>query len=143
MGTGVEPGGATPVFLLFVETGELLKKIAFTTSGQDLAAAMDSRFGRAANFLIYDLEQDSIQLVENRQGRDAAQGAGVQAAETVVQTGVDTLVTGHCGPKAFKVLDASGVAVYNCNAATVKEALDGLLAGSLKPASASDDEGQC
>jgi hypothetical protein len=71
MGIGVEPGGATPVFLLFVETGDILRKIAFTTSGQDLAAAMDSSFGRAANFLIYDLGQNSIQLIKNRQGRDA------------------------------------------------------------------------
>ncbi len=118
-----------------------MNKIAFTTSGQDFAADMDPRFGRAANFLIYDIEHNSIQIIDNQQGRNAAQGAGIQAAETVVRAGVDTLVTGHCGPKAFKVLDASGVAVYNCTAASVEDALAGLLAGTLQPASASDVEG--
>ena len=119
-----------------------MNKIAFTTLGQNFTAAMDPRFGRAANFLIYDLGHNSIKLIDNQQGRNAAQGAGIQAAETVVRAGVDTLVTGQCGPKAFKVLDAAGVAVYNCTAATVEDALADLLAGSLAPASAFDAEGQ-
>jgi predicted Fe-Mo cluster-binding NifX family protein len=66
-----------------------MNKVAFTTSGQDLAAAMDPRFGRAANFLIYDIEQNSIHLLGNQEGRNAAQGAGIQAAETVIRAGVD------------------------------------------------------
>jgi predicted Fe-Mo cluster-binding NifX family protein len=124
-----------------LKKGDRMNKIAFTTSGQDLAADMDPRFGRGANFLIYDMKHNSIQIINNQQGRNAAQGAGIQAAETIVRAGVDTLVTGHCGPKAFKVLEASGVAVYNCTAATVEEALASLLAGSLQAASASDVEG--
>lgn len=118
-----------------------MKKIAFTTTGQDLQADMDPRFGRAPRFLVYDVDRDSIQLIENQQARNASQGAGIQAAETIVKAGVDTLVTGHCGPKAFKVLDASGVKVYNCDASTVAEALDLLRAGKLTVAAVADVEG--
>jgi len=118
-----------------------MKKIAFTTSGQDLVAEMDPRFGRAACFLIYDLGQQSFTMMDNKQARSATQGAGIQAAETIVRAGVDTLVTGHCGPKAFKVLDAAGVKVFNSSAATVEEALNALLAGTLTPAETSDVEG--
>lgn len=118
-----------------------MNTIAFTTAGHDLAAALDPRFGRAANFLIYDAVQKSIRIIENQQGRSAAQGAGIQAAETLVRAGVDTLVTGHCGPKAFKVLDAAGVKVFNCSAARVDEALNELLAGRLSAAEHSDVEG--
>lgn len=118
-----------------------MNTIAFTTAGQELAAALDPRFGRAANFLIYDTAQKSTRIIENRQARSAAQGAGIQAAETIVRAGVDTLVTGHCGPKAFKVLDAAGVKVFNCTAATVDEALQELLAGKLTAAENSDVEG--
>lgn len=118
-----------------------MNKIAFTTAGQELSEALDPRFGRAARFLIYDLQSKSIQVIENQQGRNAAQGAGIQAAETVVKAGVDTLVTGHCGPKAFKVLAAAGVQVFNCNAVTVDEALHELLAGRLTAAENSDVEG--
>ena len=118
-----------------------MKKIVFTTSGNNLEADMDPRFGRAANFLIYDLSQQSFTMIENQQARNAAQGAGIQAAETIVRAGADTLVTGHCGPKAFKVLDTAGVKVFNSTAATVAEALKALLAGSLTPAATSDVEG--
>jgi predicted Fe-Mo cluster-binding NifX family protein len=118
-----------------------MKKIAFTTLGRDFAAPIDPRFGRAARFLIYDLGHNSIQLIDNQQGRNDVQGAGIPAAETVVQAGVDTLVTGQCGPKAFNVLNAAGIAVYNCDFLTVEDALKGLLAGSLTPASSSDIEG--
>lgn len=118
-----------------------MNTIAFTTSGHELAAALDPRFGRAANFLIYNTDQNSIRIIENGQGRSAAQGAGIQAAETIVRAGVDALVTGHCGPKAFKVLDAAGVKVFNCTAATVDEALHQLLAGRLRAAENSDVEG--
>lgn len=118
-----------------------MNTIAFSTAGHDLTAALDPRFGRAANFLIYDAVQKSIRIIENQQGRSAAQGAGIQAAETLARAGVDTLVTGHCGPKAFKVLDAAGVKVFNCSAATVNEALNELLAGRLTAAENSDVEG--
>lgn len=118
-----------------------MNKLAFTTSGSDLSATLDPRFGRAPKFLIYDLTAKTVDVVDNQQSRNAAQGAGIQAAETVVRAGVDTLVTGHCGPKAFKVLDAAGVVVYNCSAATVEEALLAVQSGAVKPATAADVEG--
>jgi len=118
-----------------------VKKIAFSTTGQTLGAELDPRFGRSIHFLIYDLELESTQLLDNQQSRNAAQGAGIQAAEIIVRAGADTLVTGHCGPKAFRVLDAAGIAVYNCVAPTVGEALIALRSGSLSPASSADVEG--
>lgn len=118
-----------------------MKRIAFSTLGRDFAAPIDPRFGRAARFLIYDLGHNSIQLIDNQQGRNDVQGAGIPAAEIVVQAGADTLVTGHCGPKAFNVLNAAGVAIYSCDPMTVEDALNGLLSGSLTAASSSDIEG--
>ncbi len=118
-----------------------MNKIAFTTSGNDLKAELDPRFGRAQFFLVYDLQQNSIQIIDNKQSRSAAQGAGIQAAEIVARAGVDALVTGHCGPKAFKALSAAGVAVYNCDAMTIEDALEALKSGSLQQASSADVEG--
>ncbi len=118
-----------------------MKKIAFTTSGDSLQSELDPRFGRSLRFLLYDLDQKTFELVENRQARNAAQGAGIQAAETVVRAGADVLVSGHCGPKAFRVLQAAGVAIYNCENSTVEQALEKLLAGSLTLATSADVEG--
>ena len=73
-------------------------KIAFSTSGNDLNAPLDTRFGRAAKFLIYDTESQSVALVDNTQNLTAAQGAGIQSAQNVAASGAQALVSGHCGP---------------------------------------------
>lgn len=104
-------------------------------------APLDPRFGRAPRFLLYHLETDTFELVDNQPNLGAAQGAGIQTAETVLRAGADALITGHCGPKAFKVLSAAGVAVYNTALATVNAALLAYKAGALKPADAADVEG--
>jgi predicted Fe-Mo cluster-binding NifX family protein len=125
-------------------------KVAFTTSGKDLTAPLDARFGRAPGFLIYDIDSDAAesattaaggQYIDNQQSLDAAQGAGIQAAETVVRSGAQVVVTGHCGPKAFRVLSAAGVKVYNTDQPTVAAALAAYKAGTLKPAESADVEG--
>jgi predicted Fe-Mo cluster-binding NifX family protein len=116
-------------------------KIAFTTSGDGLGAPLDPRFGRAPRFLIVDADSGGFELIDNVQSLNAAQGAGIQAAETVVRAGAKALVTGHCGPKAFRVLSAAGVKVYTTDAPTVAEALDLYRAGTLVEASGADVEG--
>jgi predicted Fe-Mo cluster-binding NifX family protein len=116
-------------------------KVAFTSSGEKLESPLDSRFGRAAKFLIYDLENETFEVVDNQQNLNAAQGAGIQSAETVARLGAKAIVTGHCGPKAFRVLLAAGIKIYNTDASTVAEALEQYRAGKLSEAGSADVEG--
>jgi predicted Fe-Mo cluster-binding NifX family protein len=116
-------------------------KIAITTSGSGLNAPLDSRFGRAPKFLIYDLETNTFEIVDNEQNLNAAQGAGIQSAQNIARLGAKALVTGHCGPKAFKVLKAAGIKIYNTSATTVTEALDQYRDDKLSEASSSDVDG--
>jgi predicted Fe-Mo cluster-binding NifX family protein len=116
-------------------------KIAFSTSGSDLSAPLDSRFGRAPKFLVYDLESGNFEVIDNQQNLNATQGAGIQSAETVARSGAKALVSGHCGPKAFRVLTAAGIKVYNSDAATVADALEQFKAGTLKEAGGADVQG--
>lgn len=106
-------------------------KLAFTTQGTGLDAALDASFGRTRNFLVYDLDAQSFEIISNQTNAGAAQGAGIQAAQTVVKSGAAALVTGRCGPKAFKVLAAADVVVFNTDAPTVAEALARYQAGQL------------
>jgi len=116
-------------------------KIVFTTSGNNLDAPLDSRFGRAPGFLVYDLNADTFTVIDNQQNLNAAQGAGIQSAETVARTGAKILVTGHCGPKAFRVLSAAGIRIYTCGAPNVAAALEEYRAGKLIEADSADVEG--
>jgi predicted Fe-Mo cluster-binding NifX family protein len=115
--------------------------IAVTTSGNDIAAPLESRFGRAPKFLVIDTDSDQITLIDNRQNMAAAQGAGIQAAQNVINANVEAIITGHTGPKAFNLLKLSGVKVYHSDAATVQEALDQFKKGELKNADNADVEG--
>lgn len=116
-------------------------KVAFSTSGSTLDAPLDSRFGRASHFLVYDTETERFELIDNGQNLNAAQGAGIQAAQTVSRTGAKHLVTGHCGPKAFKVLQAAGITIYTADAPTVADGLKLFLSGTLKPSNSADVDG--
>ncbi|HPI92681.1 MAG TPA: NifB/NifX family molybdenum-iron cluster-binding protein [Deltaproteobacteria bacterium] len=116
-------------------------KIAFTTSGDSLEAPIDIRFGRAPKILVYDLDTKAIEITDNTQNLNASQGAGIQAAQNVARTGAKHLVTGHCGPNAFKVLSAAGITIYTTDALTISEALDRFRSGSLSPANSADVEG--
>ena len=116
-------------------------RIAFTTSGNGMDAPIDERFGRAARFLVYDLDNETFELFENEQNLNAVQGAGIQSAQIVVRAGAGALVTGHCGPKAFRVLSAAGVKVYTTSTASISEALQKYLMGSLAASDSADVEG--
>lgn len=116
-------------------------KIAIATSGNDLSAPLDPRFGRAVRFLVYDTEAKTFELAGNEQNLNAAQGAGIQAAQNAASTGAQAVISGHFGPKAFRVLSASKIAVYPSTAATVREALDWFAAGKLTAAREADAEG--
>lgn len=116
-------------------------KIAFTTSGMTLESPLDSRFGRAPQFLVYDVDRETFEVVDNRQSVDAAQGAGIRSAETAASAGVGAVVTGHCGPKAFRALSAAGIRVFSTDATTVAEALARYRTGRLAEAKSADVEG--
>ncbi len=116
-------------------------KIAFTTSGTNLEGRFESRFGRVSHFIVYDLEKETFDLIDNQQNANAPRGAGIQAAETIARSGAKALVTGHCGPNAYRVLQAAGISVYQSDAATVAEALEKYRAGQLSLIDSADVQG--
>jgi len=116
-------------------------KIIVSADGQGLEAQVDPRFGRAAGFVLFDTQTREARNIDNRQSLNAAQGAGIQAAEAVSRLGAECLITGHCGPKAYRTLRAAGIKVYTGAAGTVGEAIAALEQGRLALAEAADVEG--
>ena len=116
--------------------------VAVTAEGADLAAKVDPRFGRARYFLVVDTEKGLVTAHDNSAHRDAAQGAGIQAGRSVAQLGVEALLTGNVGPKAFDVLNAAGVKIFLVDGGTAQEAVDKLKAGSLHEVAQANVEGR-
>lgn len=116
-------------------------KIAVTSKGETLESSVDPRFGRAAKFILFDTETGRFESVDNDQNLNVPQGAGIQAAEMVSRLGAQYLITGHCGPKAFRTLQAVGIRIFTGAQGTVAEAIEQFKAGRLTPAESEDVEG--
>jgi predicted Fe-Mo cluster-binding NifX family protein len=106
-------------------------KIAFPTSGNDLDATLDDRLGRAPGFLLVDDATGTFETISNAANADAEQGAGIQSAQRLLDAGAHAVVASHCGPKAFKVLEAAGIAVHQAEVAPLRELLDSFHRGEL------------
>jgi len=116
-------------------------KIAISASENDLSSQIDSRFGRAKGFVIYDLDNNSHEYIDNVQNLEAAQGAGIQSAQNVINKDVDAVIAGHFGPKAFKVLSSSGIKPYTSTETTISEVIENFKNGKLNEITSADVEG--
>jgi predicted Fe-Mo cluster-binding NifX family protein len=123
------------------EKGERFMKVAISSEGPGLESKMDPRFGRAAGFLLHDLETGATEYVDNEQNLSLPQGAGIQSAQTVAGAGASAVITGHMGPKAFLALEKGGIKVYLGAQGTAGENLEAYKAGKLAPADGPDKEG--
>ncbi|HMK33718.1 MAG TPA: NifB/NifX family molybdenum-iron cluster-binding protein [Desulfomonilaceae bacterium] len=101
-------------------------KIAVTSMGTEIHSQVDPRFGRARYIVILDENGTVLEAVDNSRNSNALKGAGIQAAKVVADRKVEVLVTGHCGPNAFRALQAAGVKVVVEQSGTVKDVLDRL-----------------
>ena len=120
---------------------ELQLKIAITSKGKDLDSPMDPRFGRAPYILIVDTLDQGLEVLDNSENVNAFKGAGIQAAVMVSDRGAKVLLTGYCGPNAFKTLNAAGVKVANDVTGTVKDAVIAYREGKISFADDANVEG--
>lgn len=116
-------------------------KIAISTSGNNLEADLDKRFGRAEKFIIYDVDADTFEVIDNTQNLNLSQGAGIQAGKTVAGSGAEAVITGHVGPKAFTTLEAVDIDIYFAEGGTVQSVIDDFKADKLTKASGPDKDG--
>ena len=104
--------------------------IAVTASGPGLDAQVDPRFGRCANFVLVDSETMETEEAEN-ENVSVGGGAGIQSAQLVTNKGATVVLTGNCGPNAFRTLQAAGIEVIVGVTGTVREAIEKYKAGGF------------
>ena len=116
-------------------------KIAVTSQGKELDSQVDPRFGRAAYILIVDSETLGFEVLDNKENVSSLKGAGIQAAANIHNKGAEVLLTGFCGPNAFKTLNAGGIKVASNASGTIREAVKSFLDGKLTFADKANVEG--
>lgn len=107
-------------------------KIALTAKGRALDSKLDQHFGRAPFFIIYDVDQNQYDVVDNTDNVNAVQGAGIQAGKLLVDHGVEAVITGQVGPKAATILGTADITIYESQDETVQAALKAFQAATLK-----------
>jgi predicted Fe-Mo cluster-binding NifX family protein len=117
-------------------------KIVITANGASLDAPTSPVFGRCPSYVFVDPDTMVFETVENP-ALGAAGGAGIQAAQFVIERGAKAVVTGNVGPNAFNVFRSADVPVYSGQAQTVREAVEAYrknqlheLSGATGPAHA-------
>lgn len=116
-------------------------KICVTASGEGLEAPVDSRFGRCSYFVIVDEDSMEFESMPN-ESSSASGGAGIQAAQQVINEGADVLITGSVGPNAFPILASENVAVYTFGTGSVSEAVKAYRSGSLESITSANSPGK-
>jgi predicted Fe-Mo cluster-binding NifX family protein len=129
-----------------------MAKIAIASNGKTLDSQVDPRFGRCFYFLIVESKTGKFKVLPNT-ADSMPRGAGVSAAQLVVDQKVEAVIAGNFGPKAVNVLSQSGVKIFPVLGKTAKEALEAYQTGKLEPVAVSQvpsgqfrgfgDKGRC
>jgi len=99
-------------------------KIAISAKGKVNDDLVDMRFGRCEYFQIHDTEiVEIIKILENK-GESASGGAGIAAANQLIDENVDVIITGNLGPNAFELIEKAEIKTYKCDSISIKTALD-------------------
>ena len=109
-------------------------KVAVSAVGPTLDAEIDPRFGRCRYFLIVNADTMQFETLDNS-GAMAGGGAGIATAQTLVNRGLEAVLTGNCGPNAYQVLSAADIKVVTGVSGKVGQAIEDYKAGKLKASS--------
>ena len=106
-------------------------KIAVTAENDNgFESNVNPHFGRSPYFAIVDTDNNEVELVKNEAAR-ASGGAGVSAAQLISDRGVEVLISGSVGPKAYTALSTGNIDMYIAKGGTVSQAVKSFQEGSL------------
>ena len=100
-------------------------KICITSHGNNLESEIDSRFGRAEYFIIYDTNTKEFEAIHNENTSEGS-GVGVKTGQLIADNNVDMVYTGHVGPKAASALNAANVKYTEHISGVVKDFISTL-----------------
>jgi predicted Fe-Mo cluster-binding NifX family protein len=105
--------------------------LAVPTDGTTLESEVCPAFGRTETFLLINTETLAVEVLPNA-AVHAQGGAGILAAQSLVDAGAEVAVALHLGKNAADVLTSAGIPVYRGKEGTASETVRLYKAGELK-----------
>jgi len=105
-------------------------KIAMPVTDHFQDAMIYSSFGRAPYFAFYDSELKTVEFVGNNAATTQG-GAGIKAAQMIVDQKTDVLIAPRCGENSLMVLEGAKVAIFLSPGGTIQDNIQAFQAGKL------------
>jgi predicted Fe-Mo cluster-binding NifX family protein len=113
-----------------ITEGESKMRIIIPVNENKQDTSVCTSFGRAPYYLLYDTENNTTEYIANPAFQTQS-GAGVKAAQLVVDQGANALLTVRCGQNAATVLNAAEVEIYKTMFDGAAENLEAFQKGNL------------
>ena len=106
-------------------------KICLTAITNNLDSQLDPKFGRCVYFIIIDSQTMKFKALKNK-AATVSEGAGVLAAQILVDQEVKHVITGNIGPRSMQALKTAGIEVNIERDITVKDAIEKFRSKTLR-----------
>ena len=104
-------------------------KIGFSSTGRSMVENVYKRFGNCPVYLILNTEDDGLDIIVNYAKYQG--GCGPQAAQLLINRGVDIIITDEIDDRSFEILTTNEIGIYSGYPGTCAEAMQKYYDGKL------------
>jgi predicted Fe-Mo cluster-binding NifX family protein len=105
-------------------------KIAIPVDEKNIETSVCISFGRTPFFLIYNTETKESVFLDNSAAASQG-GAGIKAAQAIVDSHADVLLTPRCGENAAEVIKAADIKMYKTMPGPSMDNINAFIGGKL------------
>lgn len=105
-------------------------KIIVPVEDTSLDTLVCQSFGRTPLFMLFDTEKGEHEFLDNSAAASQG-GAGIKAAQMLVDNGAEALITYRCGENAAEVLNVGSIKIYKAQDGSVSENIEKYKDGKL------------
>ena len=107
-------------------------KIVMPVDNNSIETNVCISFGRSPYFLVYDTETEKREFIENT-AVSSRGGAGIRAAQIILDTGAEVVITLRCGQNAADVLEEGKIKIYKSLNASAEDNILAFKENKLSP----------
>jgi len=105
-------------------------RVAIPIENESMEGQVCPSFGRTPFYLIYDDVSAETKYLVN-EAAVASGGAGIKAAQLLVDEHIDVVITPRCGKNAAEVLQGASVKIYKSEGDMIKLNVEAFTKGEL------------
>jgi predicted Fe-Mo cluster-binding NifX family protein len=105
-------------------------KLIVPIESKSLDAPVCPSFGRTPLFVLFDTENGNHVFLDNKAASSQG-GAGIKAAQMLVDSGAAALIAYRCGENAAEVLNAASIKIYKAQDGSVADNIAKYKEGKL------------